>query len=149
MKRFDKKYILVIPFLVVAILFIISPLILKVNKKEDNNIINMDIDYIKDNFEVLLYDEKDIDGIKLEVEANYLGKDKIVEQPKINMNVSCYYMYEEVEEEYTDLKSNDIELNYANGKYVGESKIDLVNDNLKSYSCSYQIVNTTGKYIKK
>lgn len=149
MKRFDKKYILVIPFLVVAILFIISPLILKVDKKENTNIINMDIDYIKDNFEVLLYDEKDIDGIKLEVEASYLGKDKIVEQPKINMNVSCYYMYEEVEEEYTDLKSNDIEVNYVDGKYVGESKIDLVNDNLKSYSCSYQIVNTTGKYIKR
>ena len=149
MKKINRKYIIAIPLLVIAILIIISSLIKMNNRKENYNILNMDINYINDNFDILLYDEKDIDGIKLEVEANYLGKDKIVEQPKINMNVSCYYMYEEVEEEYTDLKSNDIELNYVNGKYVGQSKIDLVNDNLKSYSCSYQIVNTTGKYINK
>ena len=48
-----------------------------------------------------------------------------------------------------DIKTFNIDVNYKDGKYKGESNIDFGRNNVDSYNCSYIVVKTTGKYKAK
>ena len=74
-------------------------------KSSKGSIKEMTIEYVDTNYEIDLYDEQTDSGAKLELSAKYIGSDEIVEEPIINMNVDCYYVYEDAGDVYTDMKN--------------------------------------------
>lgn len=154
LKKFSKAqtiiFIISMLFLVLSMSFVIYKNYSGgAGKSSKGSIKEMTIEYVDTNYEIDLYDEQTDSGAKLELSAKYIGSDEIVEEPTINMNVDCYYVYEDAGDVYTDMKNANINIVYKDGKYKGESNIDFGRSSLESYNCAYKITKTTGQYKEK
>lgn len=140
--------------LVLALIFLVGSIAFVIygnkDKYEDSTIKNMDIEYVNTNFEIDMYDEKSKENITLELSAKYIGSDEIKEEPKISTTVNCYYTYIDAEESYSDMIYQDVllEKDGKNNKYKGKTVIDIGRTDIESYSCSYRVLDTSGKYIE-
>ena len=76
--------------------------------------------------------------------------EEIKEEPKISTTVNCYYTYIDAEESYSDMIYQDVllEKDGKNNKYKGKTVIDIGRTDIESYSCSYRVLDTSGKYIE-
>lgn len=140
--------------LVLALIFLVGSIAFVIygnkDKYEDSTIKNMDIEYVNTNFEMDMYDEKSKENITLELSAKYIGSDEIKEEPKISTTVNCYYTYIDADESYSDMIYQDVllEKDGKNNKYKGKTVIDIGRTDIESYSCSYRVLDTSGKYIE-
>ncbi len=140
--------------LIVSLIFLTLCMFYVVHNSKTRKLLNnedikdMTIQYIDKNFDIDLYDEETDEGVKLLLTADYIGSDVIKEQPVINMNVSCYYVYKDAGNTYTDMKNENINIVYEDEKYKGESTIDFGRSDLENYSCTFKVAETSGKYAE-
>lgn len=135
--------------LIISIIFLGTCLVLVLFSNKKVNSIPMDVTYVKDNFVINLSDNIETDSITLTGEADYVGEDEILENPEIKLGVSCFYTYEDNNEEFTNLLDEDIVLKYENDTYKGVIVFPITQNDIKDYSCAYSIVDVTGSYVKK
>ena len=94
--------------LIISIIFLGTCLVLVLFSNKKVNSIPMDVTYVKDNFVINLSDNIETDSITLTGQADYVGEDEILENPEIKLGVSCFYTYEDNNEEFTNLLDEDI-----------------------------------------
>lgn len=137
--------------LIISVVFltICMFLVVKTNKQKENTVLNdMTVEYVDTNYEIDLYDSIDKNKILLEAKAKYIGNDEIKENPKVTIQINCSYVYEDAAQKFTDLLTDDLILNNSDKGIYGELALEIERDSVDSYSCSYKVVETSGKYLK-
>lgn len=134
--------------LIISIVFLGTCLVLVLFSNKKVNSIPMDVPFVKDNFVINLSDNIEKDFITLTGEAKYIGEAEIVENPEIKIGVSCFYTYEDNNEEFTNILDEDIVLKYDNNSYKGVISFPITQNEITDYSCSYSIVDVIGSYVK-
>lgn len=134
--------------LIISIVFLGTCLVLVLFSNKKVNSIPMDVPFVKDNFVINLSDNIEKEFITLTGEAKYIGEAEIVENPEIKIGVSCFYTYEDNNEEFTNILDEDIVLKYDNNSYKGVISIPITQNEITDYSCSYSIVDVIGSYVK-
>ncbi len=134
--------------LIISIVFLGTCLVLVLFSNKKVNSIPMDVPFVKDNFVINLSDNIEKEFITLTGEAKYIGEAEIVENPEIKIGVSCFYTYEDNNEEFTNILDEDIVLKYDNNSYKGVISFPITQNEIIDYSCSYSIVDVIGSYVK-
>lgn len=136
--------------LVVSLCFLVGAMfyVIKTNKPIEKEIA-MDVEYINNNYELDLYEEKVDNNLELFVNGKYIGKDEVVTNPEITLNINCLYVYTDADESYTDVLEDKLVLKQSGSSLKGELTFDLKQEVLDGYSCSYNVDSTTGNYIVK
>jgi len=136
--------------LVVSLCFLVGAMfyVIKTNKPIEKEIA-MDIEYINNNYELDLYEEKVDNNLELFVNGKYIGKDEVVTNPEITLNINCLYVYTDADESYTDVLEDKLVLKQSGSSLKGELTFNLKQEVLDGYSCSYNVDSTTGNYIVK
>ena len=96
-----------------------------------------------------LYEEKVDNNLELFVNGKYIGKDEVVTNPEITLNINCLYVYTDADESYTDVLEDKLVLKQSGSSLKGELTFNLKQEVLDGYSCSYNVDSTTGNYIVK
>lgn len=120
-----------------------------ISKKAESISNKLTNEYVENNFEIDLYDEKNEDNIELELSAKYIGNDTINENIEIKMNVNCYYVYIDGEETFTNMENGTFTLKKDDNKYVADGTINLGRTDIDSYSCSYKVFEVSGDFVEK
>lgn len=136
--------------LVVSLCFLVGAMfyVIKTNKPLEKEIA-MDVEYINNNYELDLYEEKVDNNLELFVNGKYIGKDEVVTNPEITLNINCLYVYTDADESYTDVLEDKLLLKQSGSSLKGELTFNLKQEVLDGYSCSYNVDSTTGNYIVK
>jgi len=136
--------------LVVSLCFLVGAIfyVIKTNKPLEKEIA-MDVEYINNNYELDLYEEKVDNNLELFVNGKYIGKDEVVTNPEITLNINCLYVYTDADESYTDVLEDKLVLKQSGSSLKGELTFNLKQEVLDGYSCSYNVDSTTGNYIVK
>jgi len=136
--------------LVVSLCFLVGAMfyVIKTNKPLEKEIA-MDVEYINNNYELDLYEEKVDNNLELFVNGKYIGKDEVVTNPEITLNINCLYVYTDADESYTDVLEDKLVLKQSGSSLKGELTFNLKQEVLDGYSCSYNVDSTTGNYIVK
>ena len=136
--------------LVVSLCFLVGAMfyVIKTNKPIEKEIA-MDVEYINNNYELDLYEEKVDNNLELFVNGKYIGKDEVVTNPEITLNINCLYVYTDADESYTDVLEDKLVLKQSGSSLKGELTFNLKQEVLDGYSCSYNVDSTTGNYIVK
>lgn len=136
--------------LVVSLCFLVGAMfyVIKTNKPLEKEIA-MDVEYINNNYELDLYEEKVDNNLELFVNGKYIGKDEVVTNPEITLNINCLYVYTDADESYTDVLEDKLVLKHSGSSLKGELTFNLKQEVLDGYSCSYNVDSTTGNYIVK
>ena len=134
--------------LIISILFLGICLVLILFSNKKVNSIAMDVPFVKDNFIINLSDNVEKESITLTGEAQYIGELEIVENPEIKLGISCFYTYEDNNEEFTNLLDEDLVLKYDKDTYKGVISFPITQNTITDYSCSYSIIDVVGSYVK-
>lgn len=136
--------------LVVSLCFLVGAMfyVIKTNKPLEKEIA-MDVEYINNNYELDLYEEKVDNNLELFINGKYIGKDEVVTDPEITLNINCLYVYTDADESYTDVLEDKLVLKQSGSSLKGELTFNLKQEVLDGYSCSYNVDGTTGNYIVK
>lgn len=136
--------------LVVSLCFLVGAMfyVIKTNKPLEKEVA-MDVEYINNNYELDLYEEKVDNNLELFVNGKYIGKDEVVTNPEITLNINCLYVYTDADESYTDVLEDKLVLKQSGSSLKGELTFNLKQEVLDGYSCSYNVDSTTGNYIVK
>ena len=138
-----KKIIIPIIIIVIcSIVFVITMSITPLKRYAINK------DYIEQNYEIDLYQEDRNNSLNLYGEAKYIGNDTIIEEPTINLEITCNYVYFEDDTEKIDTIKNKIILNKNGKMHFGKTSIQLNHTEASDYRCLYKISNVTGFYAK-
>ena len=140
-----KKSVIVFILSLVFLLFSVVTVIIKRQPTKTNIIDN---EYVISNFEIDLLDNIEDNQLVLSGEAEYKGKDKIVQAPTIILDINCFYNYLDNEEEFTNSLNERMLLKLDNNKYIGGIIFDLKDNEVVDHSCSYTLESATGSYIK-
>lgn len=135
-----------IVFTILSTIIIIFIIVFCICKNSKINSKKIDLDYIESYFLIMLDDAKDENEIHLGATAEYIGNDKILENPEIQLSVSCFYNYKDEGEDFTANLNDKLILKYKDGKYIGDITLDMHRNDIEEYSCSYSVSSTTGSY---
>jgi len=145
MKKSTTALIISIIFLACSILFVI---VKNATGKSITTTNDMTIKYVSANFDIDLFDEFNENNIELTAKANYIGNDKIVNEPKIVLDIKCSYVYEDANELFDDLLEDEMILTKDDTTYNGKLSFEIKRDNIDSISCYYKIKDVFGNYSK-
>ena len=136
--------------LVISLCFLVGSIfyVIKSEKPEIKQN-TMDVEYVLNNYEIDLYEEKNDNTIELSVSAKYIGNDEIKNDPEITLLVSCLYTYTDANETYTDILNDKLILKKTDNLLRGNMVFTLNHEVLDGYSCSYQVENVSGSYNLK
>lgn len=136
--------------LVISLCFLVGCIFYVVKSNNDKVIENsMNVEYVIDNYEIDLYEEKIDNTIELFVTAKYIGNDEIINDPEITLLVSCLYTYTDANEPYTDVLTDELTLKKEGEFLRGTLVFDLNQDVLDGHSCSYEVDSVKGSYSIK
>lgn len=136
--------------LVISLCFLVGSIfyVIKSEKPEIKQNV-MDVEYVLNNYEIDLYEEKNDNTIELSVSAKYIGNDEIKNDPEITLLVSCLYTYTDANETYTDILNDKLILKKTDNLLRGNMVFTLNHEVLDGYSCSYQVENVSASYNLK
>ena len=138
----------VIAFIISLILLVISIILVLVNNNSKETITLMNKEYIENNFEINLFEDNDEGKIVLYSEGYYLGKDKIVVEPTILLDIKCIYSYYDAKQLYTNQLIGEMKLEKENDIYYGTTSFEIDKE-INNYACSYEVIDSTGKYVSE
>lgn len=133
--------------LIISICFLAGCIIWTILSKNENfNLRKIDDDFIKENYEINLYEDKTDNKLTLIAEAKEIGNYEIIKELEIKLSINCVYTYLKDDEVYTDMNTEEMILKDTDGKITGKIEVEISDKILNSYSCSYNIIEGKGEY---
>ena len=133
--------------LIISICFLAGCIIWTILSKNENfNLRKIDDDFIKENYEINLYEDKTDNKLTLIAEAKEIGNYEIIKELEIKLSINCVYTYLKDDEVYTDMNTEEMILKDTDGKITGKMEVEISDKILNSYSCSYNIIEGKGEY---
>lgn len=136
-----------ITFLIISVCFLIGCVVwVMLSKNDDFNLRKIDEDFIKENYEINLFENREEDKLSLNAEAKYIGNYEVIKNLEIKLNINCVYTYLIDKEVHSDVITEEMILKENDGVLTGNIDLTQSDKVLTTYSCSYDILEAKGEY---
>ena len=136
-----------ITFLIISICFLIGCIVwVLLSKNDDFNLRKIDEDFIKENYEINLFEDRTDENLKLNAEARYIGNYEVIKNLELKLNINCVYTYLINEEVHSDAVVEEMILIENDKILTGSIELNTSDKILNSYSCSYNVLEAKGEY---